>query len=249
MEQEEQVKDEVIEQQQERKQKSSIRVLFNRVMMGYIALFGALLLLILYVYVYMKYTQLTEELEISNNQLAKKVAVLKDYYDNEPRYKKEIREMKLDMEKIFEEYPADVREEDALMLAVEVQEETEILYSNINISKQAELLSIPQELVAATKIEELAQEIAFRNRMVTYVVQTDYQNIKDCVQMIYDRENRIAVHNIALSKADGESTLNGNMDVSFYSIAGTGKEYVLPDIAEYISGTEDIFGLESVKNP
>lgn len=244
MKQEEQLKDEVTEEQQEIEHKSSIRVLFNRVMMGYIALIGALLLLIVYVFVYMKYTQLTEELEASNQQLEKKVAILKDYYDNMPTYKKEIGEMKEGMEEVFEEYPADAREEDALMVAVEVQEETEIAYSNINISKPAEVLAISQQLVSAAQIEELTLPITFRNREVTYVVKTDYLNIKDCVQQIYDRDNRIAVHNIALSKDDGEPVLKGNVDVSFYSVEGTGKEYVLPDIAEYISGTEDIFDLE-----
>lgn len=241
---EEQLKDEGTEQQQEIEHKASIRVLFNRVMMGYIALVGALLLLILYVFVYMKYTQLTEELEASNKQLEKKVAVLKEYYDNMPTYEKEIGEMKEGMEEIFAEYPADAREEDVLMVAVEVQEETEISYSNINISKPAEVLAITQQLVTAAQIEELTMPITFHNREATYVVETDYHNIKDCVQLIYDRDNRIAVHNIALSKDTGSEVLKGNVDVSFYSIEGTGKEYVLPDIEEYISGTEDIFDLE-----
>lgn len=226
------------------KAKVSVKALFNKVVMGYIALVGALLLVVVYVCVFMKYTQLTDELAASNQQLKSKVNVLKEYYDHMPVYEQEIEDMQKQMLNIFEEYPADAREEDVLMVAVEVQEEAKITYSNINISKPEEVLAITQQMVSAAQIEELTSPITFKNRQATYVITTDYLNIKDCVQQIYDREHRIAVHNIALSKDDGEASLKGNMDVSFYSIDGTGKEYQLPDIAEYVNGTEDIFNLE-----
>ena len=36
------------------------------------------------------------------------------------------------------------------------------------------------------------------------------------------------------------------MDLYFYSAAGTGKEYVAPDIAEYLAGTSDLFKSDKV---
>ena len=46
-------------------------------------------MLILYVFVYMRYSQLTEQLEESNIQLKNSLVELKDYYDNMEKYQRE----------------------------------------------------------------------------------------------------------------------------------------------------------------
>ena len=51
---------------------------------------------------------------------------------------------------------------------------------------------------------------------------------------------------IVYAKNEEEGTLEGNIDLYFYSAAGTGKEYVTPDIAAYLAGTGDIFQTDKV---
>lgn len=219
-----------------------IKDLFNKQVMTGIALVGFLVLLILYVFVYLKYVRMTEELTTANDQLQKKVAVLKEYYDNMEEYQQDSEVMEDEIMTIMSEYPADAREEDVVMLAVNIQKKNSLNYDNINLEEPEIIYSVPQNVVAAGLIEGYAEQIDFRQKKATYVNETNYGNLKGIIEQIYKDPNRIAIHNISYMKEREDSeVLTGIIDVSFYSASGTGKEYVAPDIAEYIKGTENIF--------
>ena len=61
------------------------------------------------------------------------------------------------------------------------------------------------------------------------------------------RSNRIGIQNVVYSKGDAENpNLSGHIDLVFYSVQGTGKEYAAPDMIPYIAGTDNIFGKVTV---
>lgn len=217
------------------------RELFNKKVMTYIALIGTVVLVMVYVLVYMKFTTLTEALEAANNNMQRDVDILKEYYEHMDEYQQDVMAMREEIDEMLSAYPADAREEDVLMLAVNMQEENVVNFSNINMEQPALVVAVPQNIVVAAAVDNLNSEVDFMEKKSTYVMETDYSNLKGLVETIYASDNRIAINNIALTMDDGGKILSGNIDVSFYSAAGTGKEYEAPDMEEYISGVSDLF--------
>lgn len=212
----------------------------NKNTLIYVAAFGALLMVLCYVFVFQKFNTAAEELERSNRELNQRVADLKVYYDNRELYLNESERIRQEIGGILEEYPADAREEDAIKLAIYMQMQSGLAYSNISISSPESVKIIPSETVTSAGIEEYSGQIAFSGRDASYVNEISYEGLKGAVKTIFESNNRIGINNIAYVK--NETNLTGSIDVTFYSAQGTGKEYTAPDLMQYLSGTENIFG-------
>ena len=221
--------------------KKNIRELFNKQVMSGIAVVGLMFMLIIYVFVYLKYTQLTAELETSNQKLEASLSELKEYYDNMEQYQKDSKEIEKNIKKIMKEYPADAKEEDVIMLAVSAQEENDLNYDNINMTESSLVYAVPSNIVTAAGIEAYTEEIDFMEKKATYVNNTNYDNMKGIIEQIYASPNRIAIENIYYKATEDSEVLEGMIDLCFYSATGTGTEYVVPEIDEYISGTKNPF--------
>ncbi|MBQ7944475.1 MAG: hypothetical protein IJ326_10490 [Lachnospiraceae bacterium] len=214
---------------------------FTKKVLTAIVAVGAVIILLLYVFVYMDYSEKTWELERSNRQLRNSLSDLKVYYDNMDKYQEEMDAVVEEVDKILVQYPADTKPEDVIMLAVQLQENADISISAINMQDNAMVYAVPQQIVAGAGIEGLEHEIDFMQKSATYVNITDYDNLKECVEQIYASDNRIGISSITYIKGEEVGTLEGSINLRFYNASGTGKEYVYPDIDEYLSGTDDIF--------
>lgn len=219
----------------------TLKKYFNQKTFLGIGMAGILLLLIVYVFVYLDYSQKTEELQLSNETLQKTVNELQNYYDNMPQYQAEIEEIKTSIQEIMEEYPAEAREEDIVMLAVQLQEKNAIVYDAINMDETEGVYTVPYDSISLADIEGYDRDLIFARKLGTYSSVTTYDNLKGCVEQIFESPNRIGIKEIVYIKNEEDGTLEGSIDLYFYSAAGTGKEYVTPDIAEYMAGTTDLF--------
>jgi Tfp pilus assembly protein PilO len=214
-----------------------------------VAVVGLVVLVALYMLVFQKYSDKTSALQRSNTTLRAEVTSIKQYYDNRETYRQNTEEIRTAMNELVAQYPADAREEDVLMMGVDMQSVSGIEYDEINIDTAEVLYSIPQEDVTAAGVEELNQAIDFVERKATYSGELNYTDLRSCIQQIYSYPSRIAINNVALTKKETTtddvvtSFLTGNIDVSFYSMTGTGREYEAPDMAEYTSGTSNPFQL------
>ncbi|MDE6362686.1 MAG: hypothetical protein K2O40_13220 [Lachnospiraceae bacterium] len=235
-----------IKKKKEKESKGGLKKIFNKNTFLSITLAGMLVLVMIYVFVYMDYTQKTEDLTASNEELKKVVDELQQYSDNIEEYKEEIEGMRQQIEQVVAEYPADAREEDIVMLAVELQERNVIGYDAINMEEREGTYSIPGDLVKAAAIEGLDEELVFAQKHAVYVNTTNYDNLKSIIEQVYLSDNRIGIDNIAYAKDEENGTLEGNIDIYFYSLAGTDKEYASPDIAAYLSGTSDLFKSDKI---
>lgn len=212
----------------------------------YVALLGVIVLAAVYFLVYKKNTDLATATRDSNAALAVRVDSLKVYYDNEAKYLEEMEPMKTQMKEILEKYPADTQEEDIIMQAVHTQLETPVVYSNINLGEKSVLKSVGKDVVIGASLEEYQESISFVERTGTYVNRVTYANLKEAIQGIFDSEYYIGIKSIVYSAGE-EDELNGTLELAFYSATGTGKEYTLPNILPYISGTENIFNNTEVE--
>lgn len=208
----------------------------------YTAALGALLLVLVYVFCFQKLKDETERINASNRTLAARVNELKQYYDNREQYLEEIADMQGRVDTILADYPAYSCEEDVIMLAVRIQMGTPIVYSAINIADREAFQSIAAETVTAAGLEQYPGELQFVAQEAAYMNEVSYASLKQVVETILDSDNRIGVKSIMYSKNKETGDLAGSFNLRFYSVSGTTKAYEAPDIMEYLSGTENIFG-------
>lgn len=221
--------------------KETLKKYFNQKTFAGISVVGLLVVLMLYVFVFLNFQTKTQELESANAVKAKEVAELEEYYNNLPQYQAAIEDMQQQMQDILAQYPADARAEDVLMLAVDTQENNAIGYDSINMETPESVLDISTDVVANAGIEEYTQAISFVSKHANYVNTTTYEDLKTVIAEIFNTENRIEIDNIVYTKDEQSGLLSGNLDLNFYSVTGTGKEYIAPDITAYPAGTSDIF--------
>jgi hypothetical protein len=221
--------------------KEMLKKYFNQKTFYGICIVGVVVLVILYVFVFLDYSQKTDTLTTSNQSLKLQVEKLQEYSDNMALYQSQINDMKTEIADILGEYPAGAKEEDVIMLAVEMQKSNQIGYSTINMDETEELYSIPYEEVTGVGIEGLDSNLIYAGKRATYGVTTTYSDLKSVIAQIFASDNRIGINDIVLVKNEEDGTLSGNIDLYFYSAVGNGKEYTVPDISKYMAGTEDIF--------
>ncbi len=228
--------------------RATLKKIFTKQTFMLITIVGALLLLVVYMYVYKDYEEKTAKVEKENRDLEALLDELEVYHNNMKKYEKEIEEIKTAVVEIMAEYPANAKEEDVIMLAVEMQEQNDIEFDTISMKESESVYTVPQNLVQMADIEGYDKDIVFTQKPATYSNKTDYSNLKGNIEQIFDSPNRIAIDKIVYVKNDSTGLLEGSMDMFFYSAFGTDREYVAPDIAEYIHGTSDLFKSDKVVN-
>ncbi len=231
------------------KAKFNANILNNKKIFLYVVLVGLLGFLAFYMLVFQKYEEKTEDLRRQNANLRTEVDDLKKVYDNLDAYRQTIAIMDGYIVTTLSQYPADVREEDALVIAVDTLNKAYVEYSTINIKEKEDVGAIPAETVQNAGLESFKDEIKIKKRTVSYVNSTDYINLKTIIGTILSYGGKKTIEQISYSKSeDGEKGfITGTIDVTDFVAEGTGKEYQAPDIKEYEAGLYDLFGI--VKNP
>lgn len=209
---------------------------------------GVLGCIIVYMYVYQPYLKKTEELKASNNTLSQRVEKLKNFYSQMADNENKITEMTADINSRLDEFPADVKEEDIIYLALRSWDEGILVgYSDITVSSRDKFALVPAEVVQPAGIEGLSGDISFIKRDVTYTNITTYDQMKELIKLINDNPEQLTIMSVAYTKGDGVQgemgLLDGSIDVTFYAVQGTGKEYVPREFAEFPTGLENLFGI------
>ena len=231
------------------KAKFNANILNNKKIFLYVVLAGLLGFLAFYMLVFQKYEEKTEDLRRQNANLKTQVDDLKKVYDNLDAYRQTIAMMDGYIVTTLSQYPADVREEDALVIAVDTLNKAYVEYSTINIKEKEDVGAIPAETVQNAGLESFKDEIKIKKRTVSYVNSTDYINLKTIIGTILSYGGKKTIEQISYSKSEGgeQGFITGTIDVTDFVAEGTGKEYQAPDIKEYEAGLYDLFGI--VKNP
>lgn len=215
--------------------------------MTYVLILGLLVFLLVYFLVYQKDLEQAETIRSSNAALQVRVDELKTYYDNMGFYQEEIARMDTQVAEWLDEFPADVKEEDIIVLAIDTERNAAIGYSNINIQGREALATIPADTVKAAQLEQYTDEITVLQRKTSYVNITDYTNLKNCIETINDQDDRMTISNISYSGNKETGGIEGTIEVTFYAAYGTGKEYVPQVLPAYESGLYNLFGVVNVQ--
>lgn len=111
---------------------------------------GILLLVLAYFLGYQKFMEQREVLEAERSSLRQQVNRLDEIYAGKDEYEKQTLAYDGEMTQIFNNYPADVREENLILYASELERKHEIRFTNIGISPAMQIYSLGDSVGAET---------------------------------------------------------------------------------------------------
>lgn len=217
----------------------------NKQVFTVVLLIGVLVCVAVYMGVFTSYQAKTDALKSSNAQLQTQVNDMEQYYNNMGTYRANKAKMETEIAESTKDYPGDAREEDVIMMAVDMNATSVINFDKINVDESEVLHSVPLETVTGSGIEGLEEPIDFVAKKATYSNQTTYSNMKMVVQKVYESPYRVGINAISYRKeADDNNFITGTIDITYYSLRGMGKEYKAPEMPTYFGGDEgnDLFG-------
>ena len=192
-----------------------------------------LLLLLLYMYWFTAKVAETESLEASNATLQARVKQLEEYYKNMPTYKEQIASWQNTINEKLAAFPADSKEEDSIYMALKSWEnEILVAYTSIGVGEREVVDVISADIVKPAAMDGFDGDIVFKERMTTYNNLTTYTDLKNLIAMINDNPEQLSITNMVYSMNE-EGLLEGSLDVTYYMVDGTGKEYQPREFKDY----------------
>lgn len=210
----------------------------------YTLLLEAIIILGVYLWVYQKYTDKTEQLKSENRTLTTRVEELKEYYDNIEMYNDSTKDMKAEIDEKLNSFPADVKEEDVLVLALDSMKAANVGITGISVSPRESIYDIEETVVTEASLEDYDQAISMGSRVTQYTTINDYFNLKKVVGIVNSTEDRRVINTLSYTRND-DGYLEGTIEVQSFFAIGTGKGYVAPDIADYQAGLLDLFKIST----
>lgn len=219
-------------------------------------LVGVVLAAVSYFFVYKNLTAETEIMNADNAKLRQEVQYLQELADNKQKYLDDTETMKVEIEEIKAQFPAQYLPEDEILYMIATEEQHDVTATGIRMENPAliEVEAVMAETVEttgeaqaegeATEVtteQQVAPEIQLYNTAVTAVVQTSYNSIKEVIKQINTDKDRKSLNTLALAFDSDTGELVGTLGFSMYSLTGTEAEYKTPSVDGVAYGTNDIF--------
>lgn len=213
-----------------------------------------------------------------NVQLEARIADLQSKSDNRGVYESETAQMKREMEEIYQLFPVDVREEDAVLLAINQELLAPLTVESVTIEALLEvpIVDAPQDEVpdatyGYAEIEQLEDETGTQDAPVNEVDYTSdaasvnpfnlmsrkatinysisYEGLKRSVKNICMQTNRMVIDNLTVVYDEQTGLLKGSTAVNMFCVPGQAdKEYEEPDFGSVLLGTSNIFGTRMIRS-
>lgn len=234
-----------------------------------VGLFGILVAVGCYFLVYQPQIEQAEAIEQENQELQTRINDLSSKMENKDSYEAETERMNQEMEAIFESFPVDVKEEDAVLLAINQELIAPMMISSLGITScDPVVLQSDEEDVShtyeideieeyeaqegigdslsasdATATETVSRPSVLMDRSVTMNYMTSYDGLKRSIKNITLQDNRMSINNVTVSFDESTGLLSGTTVVDMYCIPGQpDKEYVQPNFSSVLLGSDNLFG-------
>ena len=194
-----------------------------------------------------------DEMKTANEPLEAKLAQLEEIEENKDYYISETENYNQKVTDYTAMFPADVKEEDAIILARDMEQKTGIRAFQLDIS--------PQELTSSLTLDdydedfnEIEQEtdvqqlVADSSGMELYRMRNSfdfngtYDAVKNVIDALMQDGRRMTVDSLDIDFSASTGDVGGTMVVNMYSMTGTGREYTAPDTGVTRMGSSNLFG-------
>ena len=225
-----------------------------------VILVGILLVMASYYLGYRTFKSRTDILKQQNQILESQIQTLEGISAEKDAYVAKTEEMQTSMNDIIQKFPSNMISEDIILYMRNLEQKTDSYvhnittpakqYVNITATEETDVLSSMEDVTGAireygfvndgkvpdTRSMQLAQVDSAVNCSITY------KGLKDIVTDITENDNRKSIDNISLVFNENTGDLAGSMTVIYYTLSGTGREYLQPTITGTSHGIECIFG-------
>ena len=200
---------------------------------------GAVLLFVLsYFVIYKGQMKKVETLERQNKELEQTLAELRQIDSEKEIYQSETERMNQEMAGYCGQFPADIKEEDGIALAIALENQANMKISNISLGEKEALYSF----IVSRETENVpAGEKVLSASLDTFSWTTDYEGLKRMLDYLNRGENRMTVDTMTVSFNGETGGLTGTTAINLYSMSGTKAEYKAPSIGGVSLGTDNIF--------
>ena len=222
----------------------------NRDKLLLIGFIGILLAVCSVYFIYMPTMEKADALEAENVQLEQKINDLSVKMEQKDSYIADTQSMKQETEAIYQRFPVDVREEDALLLAINQELISPMVINNVSIGtyEPVAIPDIPEEDVDHTyEIDEVEEYEAQEgvtddaaaiqdaeadntsasdsgsplvNRNITINYLCTYAGLKRGIKNISVQENRMSIDNLTVVYDETTGLLTGTTNVDMYCVSG-----------------------------
>lgn len=201
---------------------------------------GILLIAASYFFVFSPRSKEYDALKSQTAVLENQVKSLKELDANRAEYEKEIKEMSAKIAEFTAEFPADTKEEDAIFYGhkMEVDEANSISYSSISLGNP-EIVTVTS--VPGSEEATLSEYTLFRTRN-SYVYKASYAGLKNSLLTINDTTDKTTIQAMNASYDAETGLLTGTLELNFFTMIGTEREYSAPALPPVQMGTNNIFG-------
>lgn len=209
-----------------------------------LVLLGLAIFLFTYLTVCRAYDAKREELQSQIDSLAPRLAELRQYSSNLSSYQEEISKIEDSVDSELSKFPSDVRNEDMVMYADELQKNIGIKLNGISVAKP-ELMSrfdIPRESADGYKLVPVA---AMRIG-ADIDCSMNYSQLKSLINYIYSTKEKTALKSVNISFNAETGGLTGTISVEKYFVSSADYSYQKTNIPSVETGVSDPFGTFSV---
>ena len=172
-----------------------------------------------------------QELETELTTLKDKEAKLTELVDDFDYYKEQIEVCKEKSAEIETRFPSDVKPENEIMYAVELEDELEIEFSTLNYGTPLEIITDGQK----------ADRFAYCTSLSANYRAT-YRGLKDVILYTADQADRMVVDTVTASYDGTTGNLVGSITINMYTVTGTERVYEKPYVPAMNVGIDNIFG-------
>ncbi len=231
-----------------------------------------------YLFVFQPTMEKTEALAEENKQLEARIADLQKKSDNRDTYESQTAQMRREMEEIYQLFPVDVREENAILLAINQELLSPMKVESVTIDAllevpivEAQQQDMPDATYEIEQVEEIedatgtqdpttveadvthdasgANPFNLMYRRATINYEVSYEGLKRSVKNICMQTDRMVINNLTVVYDDQTGLLKGSTAVDLFCVPGQeGKEYEEPDFGGVLLGTNNIFGTRVIRS-
>lgn len=229
-----------------------------------LAALGILVAVGAYFLVYKKCNERTDALNAENYQLQQEVDHLQDLADHKQEYLDETAFMQTEIDNIIAKFGPEFRPEDEILYALALEEDYDVKIRSMQFTPAMPIeVAVPAAAPVAddaaavedpaaaadgavdvsteTPAQDAAPQKLLYSSPISVSMVTTYNSIKDIITKIVTDQDRKSIESLTLAFDSETGDLTGDMSFSMYSMTGTGKEYVVPEVPGVRYGTNNIF--------
>jgi hypothetical protein len=205
-----------------------------------------------------------ERLQSENEQLKIQLNQVRELEANVDSYVSETAAYESQSSAILAQFPAEVREEDAILYAKEIEDMSDYTISVVGINpgtliyatgtsgeelsdgteETAETVASESEYSALGILDESSVTVPtyqLFSMSASYDFTSGYEDMKDIIAKIYADPDKRNISALTLSYDAETGELIGNMSLNLYYVTGTDKTYTEPDAGKIKQGRKNIF--------